>query len=68
MLVLCLLEYLKLNSRRERGESHFFIYSVIKELGEFLNSEVKIEGYVHQMRKLKYVIFIVLRECRIKNG
>ena len=23
---------------------------------------------VHQMRKLKYVIFIVLRECRIKNG
>ena len=24
MLVLCLLEYLKLNSRRERGESHFF--------------------------------------------
>ena len=25
MLVLCLLEYLKLNSRRERGESHFFI-------------------------------------------
>ena len=68
MLVLCFLEYLKLNSRRERGVSHFFIYSVIKELGEFLNSEVKIEGYVHQMRKLKYVIFIVLRECRIKNG
>ena len=25
MLVLCLLEYLKLNSRRERGESHFFM-------------------------------------------
>jgi len=46
----------------------FVLYSVIKELGEFLNSEVKIEGYVHQMRKLKYVIFIVLRECRIKNG
>ena len=28
----------------------------LEELGEFLNSEVKIEGYVHQMRKLKYVI------------
>ena len=26
MLVLCLLEYLKLNSRRERGVSHFFIH------------------------------------------
>ena len=24
MLVLCLLEYLKLNSRRDRGVSHFF--------------------------------------------
>ena len=31
MLVLCLLEYLKLNSRRERGESHFFIYNIVVE-------------------------------------
>jgi hypothetical protein len=30
MLVLCLLEYLKLNSRRERGESHFFIKNKVK--------------------------------------
>ena len=29
MLVLCLLEYLKLNSRRERGESHFFIFGSV---------------------------------------
>lgn len=38
MLVLCLLEYLKLNSRRERGESHFFI---LKSILSFIKDKKK---------------------------
>ena len=45
MLVLCLLEYLKLNSRRERGESHFFMlktYIVINQYNEVLDIETNL--------------------------
>ena len=53
MLVLCFLEYLKLNFRRERGESHFF---KVQEIIKFSEAESKMISSFQPLNMLNLLI------------